>query len=179
MEDVKKLHRRDSLRAKGAEVKPERHDTNPFQKDFAPPTKPFYRYVRFKGKSLVDEDTGDKLPAEMRITLEKDAGRFTKIAYDAQRDLGLLTSTARKVLDFVFHQLLPNNAVVFLPAAEAVEWCRFAQPKSFYDGVQELILQGYLAKTTKQSWYYTNHQRYFNGSRLKMTNEFKKPTHKS
>lgn len=175
-----KINKRDKLRKEHKEKhKREKFENSPFTDGYKPETRIAYTYTKLKGHSLVNNDTGDVMPAEYRVPYEVDAGRFVKLPHNILPELKYLSNTARRCLDFIMYQLLPDNAVVWAPAAEAVTFCGFTTPKSWYDGVNELVAMEYVARTVRQSFYHANPRRFHNGSRMKLKHDFIKPTHKS
>lgn len=169
-----KHDRREKLRLAGSEIKGHKHSVNPYTVDWSPPIVTRDRKMDLSKRNIRDEK-GEKVEGKLLVPVSKDAGRFVKIAHDSLPDLTRLSSTAVSVLAFAMHQALPKNLVVWLDRAECSAWCRFKQPKSFYDGITELILYEYLARSEKVGFYYLNPAKFSNGDRTKAKNTFRKP----
>lgn len=173
-----KHDRREKLRIAGEDVKGHRHSSNPFTENWQPPTALRSKKVDLAKRRCTDEK-GAKLEGKLLVPYERDSGRFVKIAHESLQDLTNLSSTAISVLAFAMHQALAKNLIVWMDQAECSAWCRFKQPKSYYDGVMELILYEYIARTERIGFYYINPQKFSNGDRTKAKNNFSKPKIKS
>lgn len=170
-----KINRRAMLRAEGEERKTHRHATNPFTDNWKPEVTHKSKRINLDKRPAVLDTAGNRVVGTLLIPVERDSERFVKLVRDELPVLRQLSATARVVLDFAMYQALPNNAVVWMPPAEAAEYCKFKARKSFYDGITELIIYEYLARTEKQGFYFLNPQRFFNGNRQQLKNTFSKP----
>lgn len=170
-------NRRLHLRLAGAEAPTHRHDKNPFA-DWTPEltTKHKRLDLGIGGKMLFDKD-GNEAEGKILIPYKRDAGRFLKLFWDALDELPELSHTALSVLFCLMKQALADNHVVEMQMEVAVQFCGFTQPKSFYEGVNELIIYQYIARTRKTGFYYLNPQIFFSGNRKSKKEAFIGPKH--
>ena len=166
--------RREALRMGGTEKKTERNSTNPFLDGWAPEiTYTNKRLDLSKRPELVAAG----LPADANVSVPttRDSARFIKVFEAAYERMDQLSNTGHRTLQFVFRKARINNGMVHLPVEEAMDVMGFKQTKSFYDGITELILLEFLARTEKQGLYYLNQELVFNGSRRNIKNTPPKP----
>ncbi|GGG61070.1 hypothetical protein GCM10011378_41350 [Hymenobacter glacieicola] len=156
------------------DIKSHRHSTNPFLENWEPPFVEKMKRIDVTGKGYLD-NKGVELTGKMLVPIKKDADRFVKLVHSTLSELTNLSTTAVAVLAYIMHQALPNNSIVYLPTEEALEFCRFRQPKSFYDGLNELILYQFVARSEKRYFYFLNPQKLFNGRRKNMKALYHKP----
>lgn len=168
-------NRRKLLRVEGEQVKAYRHSVNPFTDGWSPETSLKHRRMDLNKRAPIYDEAGTQVKGVLLWDVERDGERFVKLVRHSLGSLGQLSRTARLVLDFVMYQLLPQNAVVWLPPSEALLFCQFRQAKSFYDGINELLIYEFLARTEKQGFYFANPQKFFNGDRQNIRNLFNKP----
>ena len=168
-------NRRALLRAEGEERKSHRHATNPFTDTWAPETTLKHRRMDLDKRPPIYDAEGAQVKGVLLWDTERDGERFIKLVREEMSGLGQLSKTARLVLDFAMYQLLPQNAIVWLPPMEAKAFCCFRQGKSFYDGINELLIYEFLARTEKQGFYFANPRKFFNGNRQNIRNLFNKP----
>lgn len=168
-------NRRAALRAEGEELKTHRHAVNPFTDGWQPETTHKSKRINLDKRPPVYDTEGGQVKGTLLIPVERDSERFVKLVREELAWLSQLSATARAVLDFAMYQALPGNAIVWMPPAEALVFCRFKQPKSFYDGINELIVYDFLARTEKQGFYFINPRKFFNGNRTALKNNFSKP----
>lgn len=166
--------RREALRMGANERKGERHSANPFVDGWHPEiTITNKRLDLAKRPELVAAG----LPADAKVLVPRarDSARFIKVFEDAYDDFLTLSSTGAKLLGFIFRQARINNGLVLLPIDEAMELMKFKQRKSYYDGINELILLDFIVRAEKNGHYYLNQQKVFNGSRTNIKNTPPKP----
>lgn len=158
----------------GGEVKSHRHSVNPFTENWEPEiTYTNKRLDLSKYPQLVQAG----LPADAKVAVprSRDSAKFTKVFEAAIERMDQLSNTGHRTLQFVFRKARINNGIVHLPVEEAMEVMGFKQPKSFYDGITELILLDFLARTEKVGSYFLNQELIFNGSRRAIKNTPPKP----
>lgn len=166
--------RREALRMGATEKKGERHSTNPFLEGWEPEiTYTNKRLDPTKHSELVA--AGLRPDAKVSVPHARDSARFIKVFEAAYELMDQLSNTGHRTLQFVFRKARINNGIVHLPAEEAMDVMGFKQTKSFYDGVMELLLLGFLARTEKQGLYFLNQELVFNGSRRNIKNTPPKP----
>lgn len=171
-------NRRLHLRLAGVEAPNHRHDTNPFA-DWTPEMMTKHKRLDLGagGQQLFDKD-GNEAQGKILIPYERDAARFIKVFYDALDELPELSHTALAVLFCLMKQALADNHVIEMQADVAMAFCGFSQAKSFYEGVSELIIYGYIARARKTGFYYLNPQIFFSGNRKSKKEAFIGPRSK-
>lgn len=165
---------REAFRLNNADVKMHRDSTNPFLNGWEPEIT--YTNKRLDlAKNPAFDGNGNAIEGVILVPRSKDSARFSKIYREYLQELNLLSAPAHNVLNFALYQALPGNGVVYMPTKAGVEFSRFSNPKSFYDGLSELIQRKFLARTEKMHFYYLNQVKVFNGSRRSVRNTFTKP----
>lgn len=169
------VNKRKALRVGWSEQKTHRHSTNPFLANWEPETVVRQKKIDLSQRPAFYADTNEPLAGKILVDYERDGRRFIRIFHEWLPELGYLSATARRVLDFVCYAALPNNSIVHVPLERALEFMRNTQPKSFYDGVMELVQFEYLAKTERREYYFLNPQKIFNGTGRNIKSTFTKP----
>lgn len=167
-------NRRQAIRMAAEDLRGSRVSENPFTKFWQPEIILKQKRIDLDKKPAFDE-AGNRLTGKLLVPYERDGERFLKLVRRFLYEQVLLSNTAKKVLLFVMHQVLPGNAVAWLPADEAADFCRFKQKQSFHAGITELILYEYLARTEKVGFYFINPRKFFNGDRTGIKSTFSKP----
>ena len=172
-------NRRLHLRLAGADAPTHRHASNPFA-NWTPELMTRHKRLELGigGPQLFDKE-GKEAVGTMLIPYQRDAARFVKLFYDELDELPELSHTALSVLFFLLKQALPNNNIAYLPIDEGMAFCGFNSQKSYYDGISELIIYEYLARTTRISYYYLNARKVFTGNRRSTKELFIGPTKKT
>ena len=158
-----------------AERKSERNSTNPFLNGWQPE-------VTYTNKRLDlskhPELVAAGLPPDAKVSVPRarDSAKFIKVFEEAFDDFLSLSSTGAKLLGFIFRRVRINNGLVHLPVEVGVEVIGFKQTKSFYDGINELILLDFIVRADKVGYYFINQSKLFNGSRINIKNTPPKPT---
>lgn len=166
--------RRDALRLGANERKGERNSTNPFANGWQPEITITNKRLDL---SRHPELVAAGLPADAKVSVPRtrDSARFMKVFEEAWGDFFSLSSTGAKLLGLVFCQARINNGLIHLPIIEGMEAIGFKQRKSFYDGINELILLEFIVRAERNGYYYLNQKKVWNGSRVNIKNTPPKP----
>lgn len=166
--------RREALRMGATEKKGERNSTNPFVSGWSPEmTVTNKRLDLAKHPELVA--AGLQPDAKVSVPRTRDSAKFMKVFEEAWDDFFSLSSTGSKLLGLIFYQARISNGLIHLPIIEGMEAIGFKQRKSFYDGINELILLEFIVRAEKNGYYYLNQKKVWNGSRVNIKNTPPKP----
>jgi hypothetical protein len=164
--------RRSLIRETAGQLK-EQFEANPFLDEMAlvTRTKRIQRLV--PGVTQTDTDTGLPKPVFYHGTRHIDTEQFTKFFKPMWDFLICMTRPGLLVLHYVCEQARPGNSIVNLERDEFV--AQGHARHTYYNGLDELITFGLLARTAKRGYYWMNPACFFNGNRVAMTHEYIKP----
>ena len=167
-------NRRKALRANTSRVDTIKEECNPYTRDWTPALTQKKKRINLDKKPAFDAE-GNRLKGTLFVPYEQDGERFIKVVREWLPSQVALSRTAMRVLLFVQYQILPGNSIVYMPARVGADFCQFAQTQSFHTGIAELITYEYLARTMRNSFYYINPQKFFNGDRRTIKGNFSIP----
>jgi len=125
---------------------------------------------------FVDTDTGELSDSALFLHVKEkvDKESFVKIFKGQLRFLFDLNKTALKVVGYLMEALPINRDMVLFDLNDCLEYTEFANKKSVYDGLAELLKKGILAKSDKINIFFVNPSIAFNGNRMVIINDYKR-----
>jgi len=131
----------------------------------------------------VDKDSGDVVSAqENRIFRRKeyvDGASFSKIYFTQIKTLFSLSGTALKVYGYIIQKLdgEVNSGKVEFDLKECMDFIELKSRASIYAGLRELIIKGFICKTSMAWIFFVNPLFIFNGNRIVIFNEYIRQDH--
>lgn len=125
---------------------------------------------------FIDKSTGEISDTALflHVKEEVDKESFVKIFKGQLRSLFDLNKTALKVAGYLMEALPINKDMVLFDLQECLEYTGFANKKSVYDGLAELLEKEILAKSDKINVFFINPSIAFNGNRMIIVNDYKR-----
>lgn len=129
---------------------------------------------------MVNKTTGEIEPLSGNMifgkTQELDSNQFTKL-YNAQlKILFNLGHPALKVYGYFIKEMQDkkDNMDVYFGLQDCMDFCMYDSKTMIYRGLTELILKGFICKTTRPWVFYVNPLYAFNGNRITVYQEYVK-----
>lgn len=150
----------------------ETHKANPFRGDMIIVPVKMARKAADPNRVMLVKDTGEERTINFNFHETKENEPFIKIFKESVKMMFGLSTTSMKVFWYITTNVPVNSEVVHVSREECMEFCTFKTPKSYYDGITELLDRELIAKTDKDDYYYINPVVFFNGNRMRITTNF-------
>lgn len=95
-----------------------------------------------------------------------------KISVDAAALFFKFSLTATRMFGYVMSSMSLNTPTVRLVPKEAMEMLKMKQRASFYNGINELMYYGFIAKSDKKGCFHTNSAWIYKGLQIKAKHKF-------
>lgn len=128
------------------------------------------RYANMETGNISTAKTGIMF-AERKLV---DSGKFTKVYANRLKDVFELSSTALKLFGYFITEFNFKNDqdIVYMNMQEGMEFCGYTSRSMVYRGLSELIIRGFICKTSRPWMFFVNPNYAFNGDRIRVFTEY-------
>lgn len=150
----------------------EKHEKNPFRKELLDEFQVVKKreYMEPSGdrgvQNLVISRDGEAIGESRFFRFRKyDPEQFAKVFTSRVTAMWDMPKPASRMFSFVLSILPKEKDEIYLDIKEAMKFCDYKTEKSAWEGIKWLLENGFLAKSIRTNWYFTNTTIFFNGDR--------------
>lgn len=150
------------------------HNENPFARDTIVHADKGYKMKTFGTKKLLaDIETGE-IEEGLLVArkIEVDKGEFVKIYVDQMKTIYDLPRAARKLFEYIAHNLEINADEIYIYHPDAMAFCGYNQVNQIINALCTLTELGIISKSYRAGWWFINPTILFNGNRLVLVSEY-------
>jgi len=127
---------------------------------------------------MFDPITGEGMPLEAPIRFSKakvlPKELFVKVYSNSLKDMFQLSHTALQVYGYFISEMMGKKDIteIYFRLQDCMEFCNYKARSTVYDGLTELIREGFIAKTTRPPSFFINPKNAFNGDLVETNNRY-------